>query len=109
MGPFQLSAVSGNGATTGQLAAVPASVAFGNVTVGSAQSQTVTLRHEGNHLAGHRRRLGREPQRLPRTLVAGQSSAFQVTFVPASAGAVEARCGIVLSSTAPAFFCCLTS
>jgi hypothetical protein len=99
--------VSGDAATAGPLAVAPASVAFGDVTVGSPQSQTVTLT---NARAARAQPFRRPPQRaralasadcgltLPFTLAPAQSSAFQVTFAPASGGAVTGS--ITIASTA---------
>jgi hypothetical protein len=96
--------VSGDASTAGQLAATPAGLAFGSVTVGSTQSQTVNLTNSGGTSATISQAtitgsgLSISGIALPLTLAAGQSSTFGVTFTPASAGAVAG--GISIVSTA---------
>jgi hypothetical protein len=96
--------VSGDAATAGQLAVAPTSVAFGDVTVGSPQSQTVTLTNAGGTSATISQATATgsgvsvSGLTLPFTLAPAQSSAFQVTFAPASAGAVTGS--ITIASTA---------
>jgi hypothetical protein len=96
--------VSGDASTAGQLAATPASLAFGSVTEGSTQTQTVNLTNSGGTSATISQAvvtgagLNISGLSLPLTLGAGQSSTFGVTFTPASAGAVAG--GISIVSTA---------
>jgi hypothetical protein len=96
--------VSGDAATAGQLAVAPASVAFGNVTVGSPQSQTVTLTNSGgtgttiSQATATGSGVSVSGLTLPLTLAPGQSSGFQITFAPVSAGAVAGS--VAVASTA---------
>jgi Abnormal spindle-like microcephaly-assoc'd, ASPM-SPD-2-Hydin len=98
-------AVSGDGTTPGQLALNPPSISFGNVPVGTNQSQTVTLTDSGgtsttvsaasvsgagfsvNGLA------------LPLTLGPGQSSSFKVVFAPPTSGAAAGSITIASDAT----------
>ena len=86
-------AVSGTGMVAGQLVATQSSLNFGSLQVGSSQTLPATLTNSGNtavkisqatvsgagfSIAG---------LTLPLTLSAGQSTSFNVTFKPQSAGA----------------------
>lgn len=87
--------LSGTGATPGQLSLSPASVSFGSVTVGSSLSKTATLTASGSSVtissAG-----STSPEfvisgiSLPKTLTAGQSASYSLTFKPQSSGAASA-------------------
>lgn len=96
--------VAGDGTTAGQLGANPASINLGNVTVGSTQSQPVTLSNSGGTSATITQAgvvgagLTVSGLTLPLTLGPGQSSVFQVAFAPSSTGTVSG--GITLASTA---------
>jgi hypothetical protein len=96
--------VSGDGIAPGQLVAAPSSVSFGNVTTGSAQSQTVTLTNSGGTSASITQAnvsgagLNISGLTLPLSLGAGQSISFQLTFSPTSAGTVSG--GLTITSTA---------
>jgi hypothetical protein len=98
--------VAGDGTTiAGQLGVAPAAVAFGSVLVGSTQSQSVTLTNSGGSSAtisqatatGAGVRIS--GLTLPLTLASGQSSTFQVTFAPTSAGSVTGSLAIVSSAS----------
>ena len=97
--------VSGTGAAAGQLAVSPASVSFGNVTVGSPQNQTVALTNSGGTTATVSQAtvtgagLSISGLDLPLTLAAGQSSSFVLTFAPSSAGAVTGVIAIASTAT----------
>lgn len=97
--------VAGDGTTAGQLGIAPTTVAFGNVTVGSMQSQNVTLINSGGSSATISQATATgagvrvSGLTLPLTLASGQSSMFQVTFAPASAGSVTGSLAIVSSAS----------
>lgn len=96
--------VSGNGTTAGQLVLNPASVSFGNVTVGATQSQSVTLTNTGGTSAtvsaatASGSGFSMTGPVVPMTLSAGQSVVLTATFKPASAGAAAGS--IVVTSNA---------
>jgi ASPM-SPD-2-Hydin domain-containing protein/HYDIN/CFA65/VesB family protein len=87
--------LSGTGTSSGQLSVSPASVSFGSVTVGSSLSKTGSLLASGSSVtissAG-----STSPEfvisgiTLPKTLAAGQSASYSVTFKPQSSGAASA-------------------
>ena len=85
--------VSGAGMSAGQLTLTPSSVSFGSVTMGSTQSQTVTLTNNGGSSAvvsaasASGMGFGVSGLALPLTLASGQSASFKVTFVPTQSGA----------------------
>ena len=87
--------LSATGVTAGSLAASPTSVAFGNVQVGSTQSQTEILRNTGGStlriLTANVSGTGFSTTGLtvPTNLNAGQSLTFNLTFTPATSGAVS--------------------
>jgi len=96
--------ISGDGIAPGQLVTAPSSVSFGNVTTGSTQSQTVTLTNSGGTSASISQAsvtgagLSISALTLPLSLGAGQSTSFQLTFSPTSAGIVSG--GLTITSTA---------
>ena len=96
--------VAGDGTSTGQLAIFPTSVAFGSVTLGNTQSQTVTLTNSGGTSATISQAIATgagvriSGLTLPLAIAAGHSSTFQVTFTPASAGPVTGS--LAITSTA---------
>ena len=97
--------VAGDGTTAGQLGLAPAAVAFGSVLVGSTQSQSVTLTNSGGSSATISQATATgagvrvSGLTLPLTLASGQSSTFQVTFAPTSAGSVTGNLAIVSSAS----------
>ena len=96
--------VSGNGITGGQLALSPASVSFGNINVGSSQSQNVSLTNAGGSSATISAAsvtgsgFTMTGPAVPFTLSTGQSASFAVTFKPSTAGAAAGS--IVVTSNA---------
>jgi len=98
-------ALSGTGTQPG-LSISPASLNFGNVTVGQSTSQKVTLTNSGNvnmvinlaTLSGAGFTMS--GLSLPSTLGAGQSTSFNVQFAPTTAGGVTGS--IVFTDNAPA-------
>lgn len=87
-------AVTGTAVTPGVLGVSPNSLGFGNVQVGSTQSQPATITNSGGSSvtvtnatptgAG----FGVSGMSLPLTLSPGQTSAFSVTFAPQASGSV---------------------
>jgi hypothetical protein len=96
--------LTGTGMAPGQLAAKPSSLNFGNVQVGSGQTQSATLTNSGgasvtvSHATLTSTSFAVTGLALPLTLVAGQSATFSVNFAPQSVGGVSGN--IVFSSDA---------
>lgn len=97
--------LSGTGiAQTLQLSAAPASLSFGNVTVGSSATNTATLTNTGNanvslasdSVSGSG--FSVTGLALPLTLSAGQSTSFSVVFNPSAAGSISG--GVTITSNA---------
>jgi len=96
--------VSGGGVQAG-LTVTPSSVSFGNVTVGSPNSQTIQLTNSGTGVltisqvsvagAGY----STSAMTLPLSLNPSQSTTFNVQFAPASAGSVSGS--VSIASNAP--------
>ena len=88
-------ALNGTGTISGQLAANPSTMNFGNVQVGSSQPQSAILTNSGGSsltvslatLTGTSFTLS--GLTLPLTLGAGQSATFAVTFAPQSTGSLS--------------------
>jgi len=88
-------ALSGTGASQGQLSVTPASLSFGSVVVGASGSLKGTLSAAGSPVtisAGsvNSNEFGLSGITLPATLTAGQTTSFTVTFTPATSGAASA-------------------
>src|SRR5437870_3488107 len=85
----------------GQLSARPASVAFGNVTVGSRSTQAIGLSNTGNvnltvSLGGATGPgFSISGLTFPLTLPPGQSSAFNVQFAPTATGSASGSVSLV--------------
>ena len=85
----------------GQLSARPASVAFGNVTVGSSSTQAVSFSNTGNvnltvSLGGATGPgFSISGLTFPLTLPPGQSSAFNVQFAPTATGSASGCVSLV--------------
>ena len=98
-------ALSGTG-VQGQLTANPSTASFGNVTVGSSNSQTITLTNGGTaavsisqvNVSGTGFSSSGVPT-LPMTLNAGASTTFNAVFAPATSGSVTGS--VSLMSNAP--------
>lgn len=99
-----VSALSGMGISGSVLSASPTSVAFGNVTVGTSSSQSVTLKDTGSSsitispVAASGAGFAVSGISLPLTLSGGQSATFTTTFTSSSAGAVSGN--VTITSTA---------
>src|SRR6266478_8041951 len=98
-------AISGTGvADTPQLTASPASLSFGNVTVGSSAMQTVTLTNTGSSSVSISQvnvPAGFLTSGLAVTLGAGQTATFSVVFAPTSAGSVTGNSNVVSNASSP--------
>ncbi|MFZ3329303.1 MAG: choice-of-anchor D domain-containing protein, partial [Candidatus Acidiferrales bacterium] len=99
-------ALTGSG-TAGQpqLTISPASVSYGNVSVGSSAPQTITLTNAGNatltvtQLAASGSGYSVSGVAVPLNIGAGSNASFAATFAPTSAGATSGSISIV--SNAP--------
>jgi hypothetical protein len=99
-------ALTGSGtATQPQLTINPASVAFGNVSVGSSGTQTVTLTNAGTgtltvtSASASGTGFSMSGASMPMTISAGNSASFSAIFTPTVAGAATGSISIV--SNAP--------
>ncbi len=99
-------ALSGTGvAPILQLSANPASLSFGNVTVGSSGTQTVTLTNTGNssvsisQITASGAGFSSSGLTPPLTLTAGQSTTFSVICAPATAGSLTGSVTVVSNAT----------
>ena len=98
-------ALSGTG-VQGQLTANPSTASFGNVTVGSSNSQTISLTNGGTaavsisqvNVSGAGFSSSGVPT-LPMTLNAGASTTFNAVFAPTTSGSVTGSVSLV--SNAP--------
>ena len=94
---------AGCGLTAGALVAAPGSLNFGNVSVGTTATQTVTLKNLGSSslivatadVSGGPFAIGGLP--LPLTLAAGKDFTFQAKFAPKASG--QSSGNMALSST----------
>ena len=88
--------LSGTGTSPGQLALTPSSVSFGNVVVGSSQSQTGTLTaSNGSVTVSSATVSGSEFHvsgiTFPTTIPAGTTTSFKVMFAPQMSGSTSAK------------------
>jgi hypothetical protein len=87
--------LAGTAAVSGQLAVSPATLSFGNVTVGQTKSLTATLTASGSSITVSDAGMSTSEFKvsglsLPLTLAAGQSASFTVSFIPQSSGTASA-------------------
>lgn len=87
--------LSGTGTAAGQFSVVPATLSFGNVTVGTSKSQTATLRAAGSTVTVSSGTTSSSEFTLsglsfPLTIAAGQSASFTVKFTPQVSGTTSA-------------------
>ena len=87
--------LAGTAAVSGQLAVSPATLSFGNVTVGQTKSLTATLTASGSSITVSDAGMSTSEFKvsglsLPLTLAAGQSASFTVSFTPQSSGTASA-------------------
>ena len=93
--------LSGTGNAPGQLSASPASLAFGNVQIGTTSNKSETITNNGGtpvtisqaNITGAAYSIS--GLTLPVTLAPSQSAAFTVTFSPTVAGAANGTLAIV--------------
>jgi hypothetical protein len=99
--------LSGAGLAVGTLGALPASVSFGTVQVGSNQAQTLSLTNGSsssitiNQAVASGNGFTVSGISLPLTLAAGQSTSFSATFTPSSAAAATGNVLITSTATNP--------
>jgi len=96
-------ALSGRGVQSsgGQLTPSPTSVSFGNVRVGTTSNRTVSLSNSGTasltitqaNVTGSGFSIS--GLTLPRTLTAGQSTSFTVTFAPTATGSATGSVSLI--------------
>jgi hypothetical protein len=87
--------LAGTATVPGQLAVSPATLNFGNVTVGQTKSLTATLTASGSSIAVSGASMSTSEFKvsgisLPLTLTAGQSASFTVSFTPQASGVASA-------------------
>ncbi len=87
--------LDGTATVAGQLGVSPASLSFGNVTVGSAKSLQATLTASGSSISISSANLSTSEftlsgLSLPVTLKAGQKASFTITFAPQFSGTASA-------------------
>lgn len=99
-------ALSGNGiAPVVTLSAIPASIDFGNVSVGASDSRTVSIANTGNAnltvTAVNATGTGFSATglTLPLTLIPGESSVFNARFAPTATGSVVGSLSIVSTAS----------
>jgi hypothetical protein len=96
---------SGNGQAAGTLTPSPASLAFGNVQVGSTTSLSETLTNTGgstvtiNQVTPSGTGFSISGLSLPVTLAANQSVAFTTTFAPTAAGSASGTISVVSNAS----------
>jgi hypothetical protein len=106
--------VASAGTSGGQLTLNSASEAFGNVTVGAQQSQTVTLTNgtASNVTISQATVTGAAFQltgiTTPTTLIPSQSLSFTLTFAPSAAGSATGNLNIVSDAVDPSLTMALT-
>lgn len=96
--------LTGTGTAAGQLSLSPTSASFGSVTVGSSVSKTGTVSANGasvtiSSASSSSSEFVLSGISLPKTLAAGQSASYSVTFTPQSSGTAS---GSVLFTSASA-------
>ncbi len=100
-------ALSATGVTPGQITPNPASLAFGNVVVGSSKTLTETLTNSGGSsliisaATASGSGVSLSGLALPLTLNSGQSTSFSVQFAPTAAGAVSGNVAITSNGANP--------
>ncbi len=88
-------ALSGSGASSGQLILSPASLNFGSVPIGKNQSMSATLAASGSSVtvssaSANTPEFSLGGIQLPITIPAGKSASFTVTFTPQASGTSSA-------------------
>ncbi len=88
--------LAGTASVSGQLAVSPATLNFGNVTVGQSKSLTATLAASGSSVVVSGASMSTSEftvsgVTLPLTLAAGQSKSFTINFAPQASGTASAN------------------
>jgi hypothetical protein len=96
--------LSGTGTTPGLLAVTPSTINFGNVVVGTSQSQTATVSAStGSVTVSSAGVSGSEFSvsglSFPFTLAAGNTASFTVTFTPQASGTASANISLASNAT----------
>ncbi len=96
--------LSGSGTTPGSLAVNPSSINFGNVVVGTTQSQTATLSASSAPITVSSAGVSGSEFSVsglsfPLTLAAGSTASFKVTFTPQASGTASANVSFASNAT----------
>jgi HYDIN/CFA65/VesB-like, Ig-like domain/Cep192 domain 4 len=88
--------LSGNGMSPGQLTVSPGSISFGNVVIGTSQSQTGTLSASGSNVTvssatSSSSEFALSGVTFPLSIAAGQKVPFTVSFAPQTSGTASAN------------------
>ena len=99
-------ALSGSTAAVGQLSVSPGSINFGNVVVGQSSTQTGTLSASGasvtiSSASSSTSEFAVSGLALPKTLSAGQSASYTVTFTPQASGTTSANLSFASNASTP--------
>ena len=95
--------ISGTGVAAGDLSANPSSINFGSVVIGSAASQTVTLKNNGGSnvtvtaAAATGAGFSESGLTLPLTLTPNQTTTFTVSFAPTVSGSANGNVALTVS------------
>jgi hypothetical protein len=94
---------SGTGTSAGSVSISPASLAFGNVAVGSSETKTLTLKANGASVTIKSDALSSSEYSisglsLPLELGAGKSVTFQARFSPQTSGAANGKLSLTVAS-----------
>jgi hypothetical protein len=97
-------AMSGTGTTPGQLSISPATLSFGNVTVGTSKSLSASLSASGASVTVSSVTVSTSEfvvtgLSFPVTLASGQSTSFTVTFTPQASGVASASASFVSNAS----------
>ena len=101
--------LSGTGATSGQLAASPTSLSFGNISTGSTSTLAEKLTNSGgtaltiSQITASGTGFNFSGITLPLTLAAAQSVTFNASFAPQTAGSVTGSLAISSNGSNPTF------
>jgi Abnormal spindle-like microcephaly-assoc'd, ASPM-SPD-2-Hydin len=98
--------LAGTASVPGQLAVSPATLNFGNVTVGQSKSLTASLTATGSSITVSSASMSTSEftisgLALPLTLTAGQSASFTVSFKPQASGVASANGAFNSNATNP--------
>jgi Abnormal spindle-like microcephaly-assoc'd, ASPM-SPD-2-Hydin len=96
--------LTGTGTAAGQLTISPASINFGNVTVGTSSTKTGTLAATGASVTissadSSSSEFVLSGMSFPSTIAAGQSASYSMTFTPQSSGAASATLSFVSNAS----------